>query len=365
MTGVRMVGRPRARFTAWRGGPRRALLAGLVALLALLGACQQAARPAAPAPQAGTSPVAPAASPATPTDITFRFSFLDLGYNAPFYLAEERGYYRDASLNVTFQEGRGGDTTLKLIANGSNDLGMSDAGVVLRGVSQGMPIQVIAASMRKHPMALMFQKGAPIQKPADLVGKTVAIPTGSAQSQLFPAFLRLNSVDPSAVRELSVDVAVAPTAMLEGRADAYVAWYSTSPPVINGQADYLAWADYGFNSLAEVMVGNTGFLQKNADAVRRFVAASQRGWREATATPDAAVDAQLKLAPNNFSREIISGALVATLKNVDGPNTQGKPWGEMVDIDWQTTRDLLVEYAELDPKVDLAGAWTNAYVPKS
>ena len=76
------------------------------------------------------------------------------------------------------------------------------------------------------------------------------------------------------------------------------------------------------------------------------------------------MDAQIKLAPNNFNREVISGAMVATLKNVDGPNTQGKPWGEMVEIDWQTTRDLLVENADLDPKVDLASAWTNAYLPR-
>src|SRR3954451_14299681 len=50
MSGVRVTGRPRARFTAERAGPGRVLLIGLVALLALLGACQQPARPAAPAP---------------------------------------------------------------------------------------------------------------------------------------------------------------------------------------------------------------------------------------------------------------------------------------------------------------------------
>src|SRR5205823_13754352 len=181
MSGVRATGRPHTRFTAGRTGPSRVLLVGLVALLALLGACQQPAGGAASAPPAAAPPAgAPPASAPAPTDITFRFSFLDLGYNAPFYLAEERGYYRDAGLNVTFQEGRGGDTTLKLVANGSNDMGMSDAGVVLRGVSQGMPVQAIAASFRKHPMALMYLKGAPIQRPADLVGKTVAVPTGSA-----------------------------------------------------------------------------------------------------------------------------------------------------------------------------------------
>ncbi len=358
--------------SAWpRPAAGRVLLAVLGALAWLAAGCQQSIRPAAPAqqPTAAAQPAAPAAAAAPtsapqPTDITFRFSFLDLGYNAPFYLAEDRGYYRDAGLNVTFQEGRGGDTTLKLIANGSDDLGMSDAGVVLRGVQQGMPVVAIAASMRKHPMALMFKKGAPIQKPADLVGKTIAIPPGSAQQQLFPAFLQLNGVDKDAVRELSVDAAVAPTAMLEGRADAYVAWWSTSPPVITGQADYLAWSDFGFNSLSEVMVANTAFLQKNADAVRRFVAASQRGWTEARDDPDAAVDAQIKLNPNNFSREIIKGALVGSLKNVDGPNTQGRPWGEMTDVDWKATRDLLVEYAGLDPKIDLASAWTNDYLPR-
>src|SRR3954447_9453928 len=124
MSGVRVTGRPRARCGGGRAGPGRVLLMARVALLALLGACQQSARPAAPAPPAAAPPVgAPTAMPA-PTDVTFRFSFLDLGYNAPFYLAEERGYYRDAGLNVTFQEGRGGDTTLKLIANGSTDIGL-------------------------------------------------------------------------------------------------------------------------------------------------------------------------------------------------------------------------------------------------
>src|SRR3712207_3601331 len=193
---------------------RRMVPAGLLrgflcAVLALTG-CAPAARPAAPAQTGSGASAAPAGQPAAQSgpqaaDVNFRFSWLDIGYNAPFYLAQDRGYYREAGLNVTLAEGRGGDTTLKLIANGSNDLGMSDAGVVLRGISQGMPVRAIAASMRKHPMATIYPKSAPLPRAADLVGKTVAMPTGSAQAFLFPAYLQNNGVDKNSVRVALVD----------------------------------------------------------------------------------------------------------------------------------------------------------------
>jgi NitT/TauT family transport system substrate-binding protein len=341
----------------------------LLAAVALLAGCQAApaASPAAPtaAPksQQQAAPTQPAG--AQKAEVIFRHSFVNLGQNAAYYLGVAGGHYERQNITATFQEGTGGDTSVKLVANGSAQFGAADAGVALRGVAEGMPIRVVAASIRTHPMGVMSLKESPLKQPADLVGKTVAMPAGSSQAQLLPAFLAVNKIDKDAVKVVLTDAAAARASTMDKRINGHIAWCIVDPLLIEGKLDCLRWADFGFTSLSEVIVAYEPFLAQSPDVARRFLAATQAAWADAAKDPKAAATAQMKVAPLTIAEPTILGAVEGTVKHMDGPNTPGKPWGIMAEADWKATKDLLVQYAGLDASIDLQKVYTNQYLPQS
>src|SRR5262249_34874851 len=126
---------------------RHLLLPGLLAALV---ACAQPttttqpAQPAAPAAApsaaqgasapASQSAAAPAAAPAAPAkadEITFALNFLPVGDTAGWFAALDKGYYSENGLAVNIVGGQGGADTLKRIAAGRAEFGVSDMGTLV------------------------------------------------------------------------------------------------------------------------------------------------------------------------------------------------------------------------------------------
>src|SRR6266508_4442456 len=67
---------------------------------------------------------------------------------AQFYLAQQAGYYRDAGLDVTFQNGRDSDL-VPLAGQGALDIALADGTSVIPAVGQGIPVKYIASIYEK------------------------------------------------------------------------------------------------------------------------------------------------------------------------------------------------------------------------
>jgi NitT/TauT family transport system substrate-binding protein len=92
---------------------------------------------------------------------------------APFYLAEEAGYFRDAGLDVTIEYS---DDVIRLVADGQSEFGVADATDVMIGRTSGIPIKYVATLYGHFPVALI---GAPRVVPADpsrLAGLRIGTP---------------------------------------------------------------------------------------------------------------------------------------------------------------------------------------------
>jgi NitT/TauT family transport system substrate-binding protein len=104
---------------------------------------------------------------------------------AQFYLADQAGYYRDAGLEVTF-ENKVDPELITLVAQGAFDMGIADGTSVIPAVSQGIPVQYIFTVYADFPSIVFAQASSGIVGPADLAGKKVGIPGkfGSSWIQL-------------------------------------------------------------------------------------------------------------------------------------------------------------------------------------
>jgi len=134
--------------------------------LQLIGAC-------APAGSGSTTPISSGSQSLTP--LTVGLGYIPSVQFAQFYLADEAGYYRDAGLQVTFQNKIDPDL-VTLVGQGALDVGISDGTSVIPAVSQGIPIRYVATIYAQFPNVVYAKQSSGIRTAADLRGRKLGTP---------------------------------------------------------------------------------------------------------------------------------------------------------------------------------------------
>jgi len=124
----------------------------------------------------------------TKRQVIMRLDWLYQGPNAGFLIAQDKGFYEQAGLNVEIGPGKGSGSTAQLVASKATQFGFADGFVVGNSVSKGMSIKMVAGIFRRNPTAVVVLDESDIKTPKDLEGKTIAIPTGSVSRS--PARIR-------------------------------------------------------------------------------------------------------------------------------------------------------------------------------
>src|SRR2546425_2172161 len=109
---------------------------------------------------AAATAVVSSQSEAQTTKLTFRLNWTPSGEHAPFFVARDKGFYRDEGLDVEIQNGSGSTTTLQLIANGSSPVGYADAATMMRGVANGMSVKAVSVPLQQSPHAFIYRADA-------------------------------------------------------------------------------------------------------------------------------------------------------------------------------------------------------------
>ena len=173
---------------------------GLPRLLAAVASSRP--RPAVAA-SAGARPSAArlAAAPSA-TPLTVGLGYIPSVQFAQFYLADQAGYYRDAGLDVTFQN-QIDPELITLIGQGAVDIGMGDGTSVIPARSQGIPVRYAATIYARFPAVVFAKAASGIRTPADL-GRSLGTPgrfgTGLDHA---PGAARVRRPDPGRPDDLS------------------------------------------------------------------------------------------------------------------------------------------------------------------
>jgi len=322
--------------------PLRHLLLHLLlpGVLAALVACAQPTTTAPPAPpavappaaQGSSVPAAAAAAPSKMEEITFALNFLPVGDTAGWFAALDKGYYAENGLAVTIVGGQGGADTLKRIAAGRAEFGVSDMGtLVIQRLNEDVKVKAIAMYYVRSPMGIFFRKDSGIQAPRDLEGKNIACSAGAVPLQMFPAFANKAGVDPSKVNWQLTEPATLIPAFAARRADA-VCQFVTSVPQIRAQVPEelgsFVYADY-LDFYANALMTREETIAQNPDLVRRFTTATVRGLDYALKNPEEAVQILLKHAPEN-QPEVASEMWLLAKEFIVSPDTQQHGVGYML-----------------------------------
>lgn len=306
----------------------------------------------------------------TPEPVRFRLDWAALiGYHGPFYLALERGYYRDANLAVEILEGKGSGSTVQLVGNGADTIGFADLAVAARSIGAGVPIKSIMGIIRRSPAAVVFPADRGITTPQDLKGRTLAMCAGQAAGVLLPAYLRAVNLAPGDVKLVVTDCGAVYRLIVEGKADAATGFGPGSKTEFSRlgvrdtrQFDY---ADVGILLPSHGLIAAVKTIESKPEVVRGFVAATTRGWLEAKKNPEAAIEALVRAKPLLKGQEAALRAdLEGYMRYTNSPGTERSAFGWQSPDEWKQAEGILVQYLELKAQASTDAYFTNEFVAK-
>lgn len=258
-------------------------------------------------------------------------------YHEAFFLAQNKGYYADAGLEVEIEPGRGSSATGQLVASGQTDIGMAGGVALFDLAAKGAPIQIVMAIRQDDGYALMVRPDSGINSPKDLEGRSIALQPGGIQVPLFDAMVAVNGIDKSKVEVVSVDASALLNLYAENQVDAYITIPGFEQPKLNErglEAKFLSLRDYGVPILGHSLAVNRRTLEERPEAVRSFLEATVRAFGEAAQNPEAAVDALLVANPEAGAKEdILFTVRDAIATTYCAPGAPGLGWPSQQILD--------------------------------
>lgn len=191
------------------------------------------------------------------------------------YQALARGFYREAGLDVNLMNGGPGGYPLQKVASGHADFALGRSDDIIVAVSRAhLPLVIVCAYMEKDPMSVIVHAESPVKGFADLAGRVVQADPVSAWIPYLKAQYRM---------EFSIIPINYGLGQFMADRNLIVQGFATNEPFFiqkNGvKSRTLLIADSGYNPY-RVIYANAGFVRDHPDAVRAFVAATLRGWKD-------------------------------------------------------------------------------------
>lgn len=131
-------------------------------------------------------------------------------YNwAGMYIADSKGYYKDAGIDVNLIAGGPSITPTTVVLGGKAMVGMAGADVVAAAVLKGAPFKIFATQYQKSPYIIMSLASDPVKTPQDLIGRKVGVASEDLPS--FDAFLGIAGVDKTKIHTIPLGDESVPT----------------------------------------------------------------------------------------------------------------------------------------------------------
>lgn len=303
--------------------------------------------------------------------LDFRLNWTLYGEHAPFFLGVDKGFYEAEGLDVTILEGSGSSTTVKLLGNGTNNIGYADSATMMRGIAQGVPVHAVAVIFQSSPMSFIYRADA--ARPTsieELPGAKIGITAGDASLSIFEACLGRNNLTMDDIELIQVSNPQAKeTAVLEGKADSFLGYFVDQPMRMQKQTGIeMGWSKLvdvcDVNTLSSAIVTNKFWAEQNPEIVKKFVRASQKAWAYTQEHPEEAAEIFAKHA-EAFDAPLALAEIEGSLTLLHTPNSEGKPIGWSAIEDWQSTQDVLEQYAGFKPEEDVNVFFTNDYISEA
>lgn len=321
-------------------------------------------------PHASAAPATPDVRPATPAQV-MRTITLGMGYVpsvqfAPFYVADQRGYYRRAGLKVNFSYAAS-PNLLQLVGSGKVDLAIADGTDAIAAQASGIPITYVMAQYQRFPVAIFSLAKKDIHRVADLRGKTVGVP-GKYGATYVGLLAALHSAGLRASDVHIVSIGYTQVESVAGsKVDAAVGYSNNEPLQLQRRGYKIDTIEVSgvANLVGPGIVAGQALIHHDPALVRAFVQATLHGMADTIAGPHAAFAAALRVHGLDTLRGADARAQYAVLlRTIDlwhDAVTRAHGLGYADPAQWLDSTRILRAIGQLTTTPNTTALYTNRF----
>lgn len=277
---------------------------------------------------------------------------------APFYLALEKGYFNQESLQIDFDYGWETDI-ITLLAKNELQIGIGSGEQVILAREKGLPIINFFNWYQRFPVSITSLEKNKIIKPVDLIGKKVGIPVTYGASFIgWQAFLQQNNLPEDKIK-LEVIGYTQVASLTEGKVQAAVTYAMNEPVQLKSMG-------YGLNNfevadlanfVSNGLLTNEQTIRENPQLVQAFTRAFTKGLQDTINNPDEAFEAAKKFIPEikdeTTQKQVLKESIRFWQTNRLGLNNPEQ---------WQQSADLLEKLNLIKEKPAIDNLYTNQFI---
>lgn len=319
----------------------------------------------APAPEASESESSEAVKDSQEAEeVTVILDYVANTNHTGMYVALDQGYYKEAGLNVNIIEPTEG-ATATLIAVGKGDFGISyqeDVTIALTAADP-LPIKAIAAIIQHNTSGFATYADKDIKSPKDFEGKTYAGWGGPGEEAVLKAVMAKDGADFSKLNMVISDGSGFEA--LKDKADVmwfFEAWDNVKCKMNDFPINYMEVRDLDqrLDYYTPVIIANNDTLNNRPDMVKKFMAATTKGYEYAIANPKESAAILQKYAPDYSLDMLTMSQEYLSEKYME----DSEVWGKMKDEVWDHYTDFMVEYGVIEKAIPAAECYTNEFLPQ-
>lgn len=217
------------------------------------------------------------------------------------YVAQEKGYFTEAGLDVTIRRPPEGSTT-ELVGLGQAQFGISFQDSLAARFAGDLPVTAVAAIIEHNTSGIISRKDAGIVKPADMEGKSYGTWNDPIELGMLEYILKVEGKDFSKVdlvpNQADNSIVGLANKMFDS-AWVYYAWDGVMADQEKVETNFWYFKDFApeLDFYSPVIIVNNDYLKNKPDQAKAMVQAIKKGYQYAMEHPEEAAGYLIKNAP--------------------------------------------------------------------
>lgn len=298
--------------------------------------------------------------------VTFVLDWTPNTNHTGIYVAQEKGYFEEAGLDVEIVQ-PAEDSAELLVASGKAEFGVSfqDSMAPALVGDNALPITAVAAILQHNTSGIVSRKGEGMDTPKGMEGHTYATWNGMIELAMLQQVVEDDGGDFSEITRIPSTVTDEVTALKTKSVDSiwiFYGWAGVKMELEKLETDYFAFADVDevFDYYTPVIIANNGFLDKKPETAKAFLSAVTRGYEFAIQHPNEAAEILCDANPE-LEKELVKASQQYLAAQYQA---EAEKWGYIEETRWNRFYKWLNDNALVEENLSENIGFSNAYLPE-
>jgi PAS domain S-box-containing protein len=209
---------------------------------------------------------------------------------AGYYIAKEKGYYKEVGLDVEIKEAKKGSNFVQEVLDKKSTYGISDSALIYSRLL-GKPVVALSAIYQHSPLALLTTKESGISTPKDLKNKKIMMYGDNYTNLSILSMLKSQGIDKN--NFINAPISFDINDLVNGKIDAFSVYISDQPYQLKSRGigyNLITPMDYGFDFYGDILFTSEEELKNNPQRVKNFYNATIKGWEYAFSNIDETIE---------------------------------------------------------------------------